>query len=124
MTRFGTSIGRSVVAAAAAWWLVSGAPSLAANDIWKTAASGVWQTDTNWADNTSPGFFDSATFNLAGTYTVTISDNSPTISALTLTGAANVTFTNFNPTFPIWTEPGTDPGTECSPFYWSSPPRV
>jgi len=35
-----------------------------------------------------------------------------------------ITSVPFKPTFPIWTEPGTDPGTECSPFYWSSPPRV
>jgi len=36
----------------------------------------------------------------------------------------NLATVNISPTFPIWTEPGTDPGTECSPFYWSSPPRV
>ena len=87
---------RSVVATAAAWWLVSGGPALANNDKWDAAASGVWETGSNWADNGRPGSFDEATFNLAGAYTVTFNGVPVPIQALSLTGAANVTFTSAN----------------------------
>ena len=96
MTRFNASFKPYAFMATAAWWLVSGALVLAANDSWDAAASGVWETDTNWADNTSPGVFDTATFNLAGAYTVAFNAVPTPIRELTLTGAANVTLTSAN----------------------------
>ena len=45
--------------------------ALANNDTWKTATSGFWSTGTNWLDSSAPGGGDQATFDKAGTYTVT-----------------------------------------------------
>ncbi|MBA3480592.1 MAG: hypothetical protein H0T51_02150, partial [Pirellulales bacterium] len=103
MTRFGAWIGRSVVAAAAAWGLVSGSPSSADIDVWKTAASGVWGTGGSWVDGTTPSsIFDQANINLAGTYTVSFSADPDPIGALTVNSAANVTFaSNSRPPSPI-----------------------
>jgi hypothetical protein len=60
--------------------------SHAANDVWDTASSGLWSTNANWLDNTTPGNADTATFNLAGAYTATFISNPAAIQALTVTG--------------------------------------
>src|SRR5688572_11499540 len=80
------------VAALAAWGLFAASPSRAANDVWKTAANGVWSVDGNWVDGTSPGVGDEATFNLPGTYTVSFNAAPDPIQALAITNGGNVTF--------------------------------
>lgn len=97
MNRHGADFWRRIFLLAAVSWLISGSPSLANNDTWDTAVSGTWQTGSNWLDNSAPGNADEATFNLAGTYTVTFNGTPFAIRALTLTGAANVTFTSIGP---------------------------
>jgi hypothetical protein len=42
---------------------------------WKSAISGDWGTAANWSSGTVPGAGDDVTISIAGTYTVTISDN-------------------------------------------------
>ena len=92
MTRFGAWIGRSVVAAAAAGWLVSGGLSLAQdNDFWDRPPGGFWELGANWADGSAPGILDTATFNVAGAYLVEFGTVPNAIRELNLT-AGNVTF--------------------------------
>ena len=94
MTRFNASFKPYAFMVAAAWWLPSSAPALAANDFWDTAASGVWQTGSNWLDNTTPAGGDTATFNLAGAYMVTFNGTPPAIRVLGLSNGVNATFTS------------------------------
>jgi hypothetical protein len=42
---------------------------------WKSAISGDWATAANWSSGTVPGAGDDVTISVAGTYTVTITDN-------------------------------------------------
>ena len=92
MTRFGAWIARSVVAAAAAWWLVSGGPARAQdNDFWDRPPGGFWELGANWADGSAPGILDTATFNVAGAYLVEFGTAPAAIRELNLT-AGNVTF--------------------------------
>src|SRR3954470_9341148 len=69
----------------------------AASDVWDgngaVPPNGIWGTGTNWGDNTTPGNSDTATFNLANTYTVTFNANPLAIQALTVS-AGDVTFTS------------------------------
>jgi T5SS/PEP-CTERM-associated repeat protein len=67
----------------------------AASDVWDGAGAippnGIWGTDVNWVDNTTPGNGDTATFNVANTYNVTFDANPAAIQALSAS-AGNVTF--------------------------------
>ncbi len=69
----------------------------AAGDVWDANGAmppdGIWGTGANWADNTTPGNSDTATFNLAGTYTVTFNANPLAIQGLTVSDG-DVTFTS------------------------------
>jgi T5SS/PEP-CTERM-associated repeat protein len=93
--RLSSGFWRSVLAITATCSLVCHSPSLANNDIWSTAADGVWTVGSNWLDGSVPGNGDMATFNAAGTYTVTFNNqnpNPPAIQALLLENNADVTF--------------------------------
>ena len=69
----------------------------AAADVWDANGlnppTGVWGTNANWADNTTPGNSDTATFNLDAVYTVIFNANPLAIQALTMTGTVP-TFTS------------------------------
>lgn len=92
MTRLGVGIGRYIVAAAAAWWLVSGGPARGQdNDFWAAANSGTWQVGSRWADGSTPSTLDRANFNLAGAYLVLFNGDPSAIRELNMT-AGNVTF--------------------------------
>jgi hypothetical protein len=68
---------RRAICALVVFWIPLN--SHAANDIWDANGAvppnGVWGTGPNWADNSTPGNSDTATFNLANTYTVTFNAN-------------------------------------------------
>jgi hypothetical protein len=85
--RFPLTLQHCALAAFAAFFAAS--PALAAQDSWKTPASGVWGAGLSWADGTTPGASDSETFNLHGTYTATFNADPSPIQALTLTNAAD-----------------------------------
>jgi T5SS/PEP-CTERM-associated repeat protein len=91
MTRVYFNLKYCAMAAAAAAGLVAVSPLLAGEDIWKTAADGVWGAGASWVDNTTPVDSDEATFNLPGTYTATFNADPQPISRLTVTNNANVT---------------------------------
>src|SRR5687768_17141358 len=67
-----------------------GSNAHAANDVWDANGlnppSGLWGNNLNWADNTTPGNSDTATFNLGAVYTVIFNANPLAIQALTATG--------------------------------------
>src|SRR5262245_10173024 len=69
----------------------------AAADVWDgngiNPPNGIWGTGANWGDNTTSGNSDTATFNLANTYTVTFNANPLAIQALTVS-AGDVRFTS------------------------------
>jgi hypothetical protein len=59
-------------------------------DSWKNAESGSWFTAANWSTGSVPSSTDEACITLSGTYTVTMTQNSGTVSvqSLTLGGAS------------------------------------
>src|SRR5262245_37253625 len=63
----------------------------AANDVWDNTPGVNWATGANWVDGSTPGVNDSATFNLAQSYSVTFSADPAVIQALSVT-AGTVTF--------------------------------
>ncbi|MBA3481765.1 MAG: hypothetical protein H0T51_08115, partial [Pirellulales bacterium] len=93
MNGFDFSFKPFAVAAAVVWGLMAASPLRAANDVWKTAASGTWGAGGSWVDGSPPSsIFDQATFDKAGAYTVSFNADPDPIGALTLTSATNVTF--------------------------------
>jgi hypothetical protein len=74
----GTIIGLSVLAPSAA--LASGC-----TDSWTNTAGGSWFTATNWSKGTVPGSEDEACITATGTYTVTMTQESGTVSVRSLT---------------------------------------
>ncbi len=64
----------------------------AADDTWKTAASGNWETGSSWTDGSTPGNSDTATVGQNGTYTVTFGATPAAIQQLSVNNGANVTF--------------------------------
>jgi len=67
-----------------------------ANDVWdgdgNVPPNGNWSFAPNWVDNSTPGNSDTATFNIADTYTVSFSVTNPAaIQALTIS-SGSVTF--------------------------------
>src|SRR5262245_2912196 len=88
---------RTPMLAAAILVLSPASHALAGADVWDgngaSPPNGVWGTDANWADNTTPGNADTATFNIANSYNVTFNAAPAAIQALT-TSAGNVTFTS------------------------------
>lgn len=60
----------------------------ASNDVWDANGAipphGVWGVGANWADNTTPGMNDGATFNLPSTYVVSVTTDPAAIQALTV----------------------------------------
>ena len=75
----------------------SGSVSFANNDTWKTAASGSWETNANWLDNSTPGNNDQASFDKAGTCIVSFNSSPPVIQDL-FAIAGNVTFASVSST--------------------------
>ncbi len=74
----------------------------AANDVWdgngNVPPSNNWSFDPSWVDNSSPGNSDTATFNIADTYTVSFSvNNLDAIQALTVS-SGHVTFASTSST--------------------------
>ena len=65
--------------------------TFAVEDFWKAATNGNWETPGSWAAGFTPGNADSATFNLAGTYTTTFGVAPLSIQRL-IVSAGNVTF--------------------------------
>src|SRR5262245_50931735 len=80
-------------------WLMLGCTSFvqAADDRWQGdprggTTSGNWLTDSHWVDNTTPGNFDTATFDVTSlAYTVTFNADPAAIQGLTVS-RSNVTF--------------------------------
>ena len=62
-------------------------PEITCSDSWKTAASGAWNTASNWSTGVAPTTMDNACITVAGTYTVTIS-GSASAGTLTLGGTS------------------------------------
>lgn len=67
-------------------------PAAAADDTWKTAASGNWETGSSWTDSSTPANGDTATIGQNGTYTVTFGAAPAAIQQLSVNNGANVTF--------------------------------
>jgi fibronectin-binding autotransporter adhesin len=63
----------------------------AANDVWDNNPGGNWENGLNWVDGSTPGTGDTATFNLAATYSATFGVAPTAIQALTVS-AGTVTF--------------------------------
>jgi T5SS/PEP-CTERM-associated repeat protein len=63
----------------------------AADDTWKTAASGNWETGSSWTDGSTPGNADTATMGQNGTYTATFGATPTAIQQLSVNNGANVT---------------------------------
>ena len=80
---------RRVLATVALW--AATLPARAAVDVWDNTPGGNWETAANWTDGTTPTANDSATFNLAQTYTVNFAVDPGAIHALSVS-AGNVTF--------------------------------
>ena len=93
MTRFSAGVAR-YVALACLWSLATTTHVLANDDFWAAAVSGVWQNGVNWVDGSAPESGDVAFVNLPGAYTVSFNGTPFPIQALTVTGAANTTFTS------------------------------
>lgn len=72
--------------------VLTGAPVLlySAEREWQNAAGGEFGTDSNWLDDLVPGEFDTAVFDITGTYTVTF--NSDEINESANIADGNVTF--------------------------------
>ena len=68
------------------------------SDIWDGNGaflpSGIWDVDTNWLDNTTPGNGDTVTFNLAKSYTVTVDTAVTTAIRDLFVTAGDVTLAN------------------------------
>jgi fibronectin-binding autotransporter adhesin len=62
----------------------------AASDIWDNNPGGNWENGANWMDGSAPGVNDSATFNLAQTYMVTVGTDPGVIQSV-LVSAGTVT---------------------------------
>ncbi|MBI5169781.1 MAG: hypothetical protein HZA61_09860, partial [Candidatus Eisenbacteria bacterium] len=56
---------------------------------WTNAAGGNWSVTTNWSTGAVPAATDTAVFDLAGTYTVTVNPTTLTIAGLRISGAAS-----------------------------------
>lgn len=63
---------------------LSRSATFAANDVWDNTPGGNWENNANWADGSTPGISDSATFNLAQSYPVTFATDPAAIQALTV----------------------------------------
>lgn len=74
------------------WLAMAAIPSGAsANEItWNTATNGNWENGANWFGGNTPGNNDSATLNVAGTYTITFGINPASIQRL-IVSAGTVT---------------------------------
>ncbi len=70
--------------------LFLGSAAHAASDIWDNMAGGNWENGANWADGSTPGINDSATFNLAESYSVTFATDPAVIQSM-LVSAGGVT---------------------------------
>jgi hypothetical protein len=81
--------------------LMRGSIAQAANDVWDgnggVPPSNNWNVATSWVDNSTPGSSDTATFNIADTYTVSFSANPNAIQALTISSGV-VTFASTSST--------------------------
>src|SRR5262249_32809889 len=78
-------------------WVLVPAIGLGNAGTWKTAASGTWGLNSSWTDGSVPGNNDSATFNLAGTYTATFDTAPAAIQDLFVTGSGtNARFQSTN----------------------------
>src|SRR6478672_9925123 len=94
---------RAALSVGALMLIVASLPlSRAANDVWDgnglVPPSNNWSFDPSWVDNTAPGNADTATFNIADTYTVSFSvNNLDAIQALTVS-AGQVTFASTSST--------------------------
>ena len=66
--------------------------ALAADDTWKTATSGNWETGGSWTDGSTPGNSDTATVGQNGTYTVTFGAAPAAVQQLSVNNGANATF--------------------------------
>jgi fibronectin-binding autotransporter adhesin len=64
----------------------------AADDTWKTAASGNWETGSSWTDGSTPANADTATIGQNGAYTVTFGATPAAIQQLSVNNGTNVTF--------------------------------
>src|SRR5690349_6047858 len=82
---------RLVRAVAVAAVTLPTARAQAAADVWDNNPGGNWENGANWADNSTPGNADTATFNLAATYSVTFGVAPAAIQNLTVS-AGTVTF--------------------------------
>src|SRR5664279_975691 len=84
-----------VVAAASMAFLFAASFSVHAATInWTNAASGGWNTATNWNPNSVPSTNDTAIITNAGNYSVTL-DVSPTVAGLNLGASSGSTTQNF-----------------------------
>jgi T5SS/PEP-CTERM-associated repeat protein len=97
MSHSGARLSRALMAIA-----LSVSIAHAANDVWDgngaTPPSNNWSFAPSWDDNTTPGNSDTATFNIAGTYTVSFSVSNPAaIQALTIS-SGSVTFASTSST--------------------------
>src|SRR4051812_20856851 len=62
----------------------SPAAGLTCTDSWKTATSGDWFNGTKWSTGAPPTSGDDACITIAGTYTVTMAGNGPSVHSLAL----------------------------------------
>ncbi len=82
------SAGTAVLLLSACWASIAHA----GNDVWDANGAippnGIWGTNANWVDASTPGNGDTATFNLADSYTVTFNANPLAIQSLTVSNGS------------------------------------
>src|ERR1035438_3803884 len=85
---------RAIAVSAVASFLVASLSVRAATINWTNAASGGWNTATNWNPNSVPSTNDTAVITNAGNYSVTL-DVSPTVAGLNLGASSGSTTQSF-----------------------------